>query len=314
MLQLILKVIGWYLVLRAAYGMFRIIQELFLLKELDLADRYGKGSWAFITGSTDGIGLEFAIQLAKRGFNIALLARNKQKMNEKEDLIKKANPSVQVRKIEIDFKDSADVALLEKIVEDTKDIDISMLINNVGVGTMGTPVLDMKMQTALDMIVINCIPQAIFDRLLLPRLWSRSKRGCVLDVSSVASLANLPGKEIYSASKFFNKAINNSFAMAGAIRKDNVDYLTLKPGFVKTGLTGEREIDAITCDTTQCVLGALKALGQKSETFGASKHVLFGGCLELLFFLVPLPVLLKYRNTLYGLVKYKAFTNASVAQ
>lgn len=92
-----------------------------------------------------------------------MVARNRQKMDEKEELIKKARPGVEVRKIEIDFKNSADVHLLEGIFEIVKDIDISIVVNNVGIGTDKTPILDMEMQYALDLVIINCIPQAVFD-------------------------------------------------------------------------------------------------------------------------------------------------------
>ena len=49
----------------------------------NLAKNYGEGSWALITGSTDGIGKAFAIALAKRGFNIVIFGR-------KEETLKKS--------------------------------------------------------------------------------------------------------------------------------------------------------------------------------------------------------------------------------
>ena len=42
--------------------------------------RYGKDSWAVVTGSTDGIGKALALELAARGFNIALISRDSQKL------------------------------------------------------------------------------------------------------------------------------------------------------------------------------------------------------------------------------------------
>ena len=43
-------------------------------------NRYGKGSYAVITGSSDGIGKEWALQLAAKGFNLVMVARNRDKM------------------------------------------------------------------------------------------------------------------------------------------------------------------------------------------------------------------------------------------
>jgi 17beta-estradiol 17-dehydrogenase / very-long-chain 3-oxoacyl-CoA reductase len=55
----------------------------FLVKTLtpsyDLIERYGSGSYAVVSAATDGIGKGFALQLAKRGFNLVMLIRNKEK-------------------------------------------------------------------------------------------------------------------------------------------------------------------------------------------------------------------------------------------
>ena len=44
-------------------------------------DKYGKGSWALITGGTDGIGLGFAQVLARSGFNLVLISRSQDKLD-----------------------------------------------------------------------------------------------------------------------------------------------------------------------------------------------------------------------------------------
>ena len=76
----LVTLIGIYILLRILYHIWLCIQEVFLMKELDLLNRYGRGSWAFITGSTDGIGLGFAHNLARRGFNVIICARNPEKL------------------------------------------------------------------------------------------------------------------------------------------------------------------------------------------------------------------------------------------
>ncbi len=45
-----------------------------------LTDRYGRGSWAVVTGGTDGIGLEMAKELGRRHFNIVIIGRNSEKL------------------------------------------------------------------------------------------------------------------------------------------------------------------------------------------------------------------------------------------
>ena len=61
----------------------------------DLMKRYdGKGSWALITGSSDGLGKGYAMDLASRGFNIVIVARSPQKMQKVADEIKKEHKDV----------------------------------------------------------------------------------------------------------------------------------------------------------------------------------------------------------------------------
>jgi len=312
MLGVVLWLVGAYLLARAAYGVYRIVEELFLLKELNLKERYGRASWAFITGSTDGIGLEFAIQLAKRGFNIVMMGRNRVKMNEKEVEIKKANPNVQILKLEIDMKDTQEVSKVQGVLDILENVDVSVVVNNVGVGTEDTPPLDMSMQASLDMIVVNTLPQTLFTHLFLPRLRQRESRSAIIDVSSVTSVMPLPGKEIYGGTKYYNRSYN----VANSILPENknIDFLVVKPGFVTTKLIGYRQKDLITATTEGCVNGALKALGHKPETYGAPRHVLFGSFLELLSFVLPMQSLLKYKDQIYGIIGYKAFKQAKLAK
>jgi hypothetical protein len=87
LLNILVTIIGTYILLRMLYHIWLCIQEVFLIKELDLLNRYGRGSWAFITGSTDGIGFGFADNLAKRGFNVIICARNPEKLAAKKKLL-----------------------------------------------------------------------------------------------------------------------------------------------------------------------------------------------------------------------------------
>jgi short-subunit dehydrogenase len=56
-----------------------------------LTERYGRNSWAVVTGGSDGIGLAMCKELAKREFNIVIVARNKEKMHDAEREIKAVN-------------------------------------------------------------------------------------------------------------------------------------------------------------------------------------------------------------------------------
>jgi 17beta-estradiol 17-dehydrogenase / very-long-chain 3-oxoacyl-CoA reductase len=80
-LELVIFMIGAFYVLRWLVRTVKTIQQIKFGTKVT-TERYGpKGSWAVVTGSTDGIGKAFAIELASRGFNIVLISRNIDKLN-----------------------------------------------------------------------------------------------------------------------------------------------------------------------------------------------------------------------------------------
>ena len=63
-----------------AWEVMKFVKLHFFTYGYDLAERYGKGTWAVITGSSDGYGKLYAMHLAKRGFNIVLIAEGAKKL------------------------------------------------------------------------------------------------------------------------------------------------------------------------------------------------------------------------------------------
>lgn len=70
-----------------------------LMPNTDVAKRYKTGTWVAITGSSDGIGAEYAREFARKGFNVVLMGRSKEKMSKVHEEIKKINPNVQVKEV-----------------------------------------------------------------------------------------------------------------------------------------------------------------------------------------------------------------------
>ena len=89
----------------------------FCRKRMNHLARYGgKGTWAMVTGATDGIGLEFCRQLAKDGFNICLVSRTESKLkavveNELKSL------GVETRIVVANFSGANNMAFYDKILE-----------------------------------------------------------------------------------------------------------------------------------------------------------------------------------------------------
>lgn len=169
-LGVIVTIIGTYIFLRMLYHIWLCIQEVFLLKELDLLNRYGRGSWAFVTGSTDGIGFGFADNLAKRGFNVIICARNPEKLAKKKKLLEQKHPKVKFAIIQADFSEITDPALAERIAKELEAYDVSILVNNVGLGTKGVPVTETTMESSQRMVVVNCVTPVLMAKIFLERV------------------------------------------------------------------------------------------------------------------------------------------------
>ena len=81
----------------------RWIHKHTMRKRHNLSERYGKGSWALVTGANAGIGFAFCTKLAKEGFGILLVSRNKERLVDAEKRLKTAVPGAKTHIIVADF-------------------------------------------------------------------------------------------------------------------------------------------------------------------------------------------------------------------
>lgn len=71
-----------------------------------MIERYGKDSWAVVTGATGGLGEAFCKELAELGFNIALISRSKARLEATEKYLNLSFPNVKTRIVQADFSES----------------------------------------------------------------------------------------------------------------------------------------------------------------------------------------------------------------
>ena len=76
--------------------LFSLCQSLYvaLAPAFVLLERYGKGSWAVVTGASDGIGEGFCYELARDGFNVCLISRSEDKLKRVEEKVRQVNPKI----------------------------------------------------------------------------------------------------------------------------------------------------------------------------------------------------------------------------
>jgi 17beta-estradiol 17-dehydrogenase / very-long-chain 3-oxoacyl-CoA reductase len=223
---------------------------------------YGKkGTWAVITGASDGIGKEYAIQLAQKGFNILLVSRTQSKLDTLAQEIehKYAGSAVKVKTLAMDFSQDkeSDYAALKKAVD---ELEVAILINNVGlshdipVSFIQTPDQEMK-----DIIGINCMATLKVTKLVAPGMVKR-KKGLILTMGSFGGWMPTPLLATYSGSKAFLQQW--SAALGGELKGTGVDVELVLSYLVTTAMSKVRRPSAMIPNPRQFVRTTLGKIGR----------------------------------------------------
>lgn len=276
--------VGIFYGIKMLYYLGHYLYLMFLCKELPLLKRYGSKSWALITGSTDGIGWNFANSLGSRGFNIILTGRSKEKLTERAAELRKAFSGIDVDTVQVDFAEDDQVDnFLGSLKSTTKDI--SVLVNNVGTlcsSRMGDGApADLKKA-----IKVNCIVQSLLLNEFLPRLAKRSLKSAVIDVGSMLALSPTLRVPVHAATKTFNTVLS-----AGSYADDRyskIDHLCLMPGWTKTHMLKNTILSVLVAKPEEVVEGSLRHLGHTRQSFGSNKHFLNAIIRHVMYEFVPL--------------------------
>ena len=180
---------------------------------------------ALITGASSGIGREMAIYLSSLGFDLILVSRNKEKLEELASTLK-----TKVKLVVIDLANEKHVKDLYMI---TKKENIDFLINNAGFGTFGD-YNEVSLTTELNMIDLNVKAVHILTRMFLKDMVKKDS-GYILNVASSAGLLRGgPLMSTYYATKGY--VVDFSLAIYEELRrnKSKVGISVLCPGPVKT--------------------------------------------------------------------------------
>jgi uncharacterized protein len=216
-----------------------------------------------ITGASSGIGAAFARKLASRGRNVLLVARSEDKLialcNELGRLT-----SIRAQYLTFDLQQPDAAA---QLFEETRkrELEIDMLINNAGFGSMGD-FTKLDLNRELDMLQLNI--RALVDlthRFLLPM--RERKRGTIINVASTAGFQAVPYMATYAATKAF--VLSFSEALWDENRSHGVHVMALCPGVTETNFFEASKIDRPPMRTIQTpeevVETALRGLARKKS-------------------------------------------------
>lgn len=155
------------------------------------------GSWALVTGSTDGIGKAFAFELAKKGLNLVLVGRNVKKLEDVSSEIKSKYSKTEVKNVVLDFSGSDLKEGVEKIKDVIKDLDVGVLINNAGVSYPYARFFhEVDDELLNNLIKVNVEGTTRVTQAVLPGMLQR-KRGAIVNIGSGAAIV-IPSDPLYA--------------------------------------------------------------------------------------------------------------------
>lgn len=183
---------------------------------------------ALITGASSGLGAEFARLFAKDGFDLVLVARRQDKLNELKTELEVAY-SITVTTFAKDLTEPDAAKAVFDFTQD-RNLSIDALVNNAGFGDWGF-FAESNLQKQQQMIRLNDETLVTLTHLFLPQMISR-KNGRILNVASLASF--MPGAKmsVYYASKAFVRSFSE--ALSVELKGRGVTVTVLCPGPVST--------------------------------------------------------------------------------
>ena len=177
---------------------------------------------ALITGASSGIGKDLAIILSQKGYELILVARDKQKL---EQLAKNLKTKTQIIILDLSEEENC-----KKLYNQVKDIDL--LINNAGFGDCGD-FTKTDLEKEIKMIKTNIIAYHILTKLYLIDFKKRDK-GQILNVASIAGFMPGPLMSTYYATKSYVVKLSEGIREELKQSKSNVKISILCPGPVAT--------------------------------------------------------------------------------
>ncbi|MBN8192095.1 3-ketoacyl-ACP reductase [Bacillus sp. NTK074B] len=191
-----------------------------------------KGKTAYITGAARGIGKATALELAREGVHVGLIARTESTLEKVAEEARSLGVKASVAVADISKMDQVNQAVA-KLSKELGSADI--LINNAGIGTYGS-FLEIDPEDFKRTFEVNVFGTYYVTRAVLPQLMEKD-RGDIINISSSSGLKGTAGSTAYSGSKFAVQGMTE--ALMQEVRKHNIRVMTLNPSLVATDLTSD---------------------------------------------------------------------------
>lgn len=228
---------------------------------------------ALITGASTGIGAIYADRLATRGYDLILVARNKDKLQTlAAEISDKTGRTVEV--LAADLGNAADLARVEAVLRE--DASVTALVNNAGIGTH-TKLLESDVEKMTAMVQLNVTALMRLTYAAVPGMVARGG-GTVINIASIVAVAPELLNGVYGGTKAFVQAFTTS--LNHELSGQGIRAQAVLPGATRTdfwalgGLPVEHLPTEIVMDAEDMVDAALAGLDQgETSTIPALRDV-----------------------------------------
>jgi short-subunit dehydrogenase len=192
---------------------------------------------ALVTGTSSGIGLWTAIELAKRGWKVYGTTRTEERKKIMLECTKEAGVEVCAKFLDITSPENPERVASEIIKEEG---GIDLLVNNAGAG-LGGFLYDTKLEDFYSQLEVSFFGTLRMTKAVLPNMVSL-KRGKIITVSSISGIVALPGLSAYAAAKFALEGLMES--LRHELFDVGIDVVLIEPGVYKTDIYSRNRIDS----------------------------------------------------------------------
>lgn len=243
-----------------------LVADLFILPSVNYS-KYGakNGTYCVVTGASDGIGKEYAKQMASRGFNLILISRTLSKLEALQTEFQETY-KIKVEILAIDIAKD-ELSHYEQIKSICSTLPISVLINNVGQShSIPVPFLETEENELRNIITINNTATLLITQIIAPIIKDtvkdkKANRGLILTMGSFGGLIPTPFLATYSGSKAFLQ--NWSSSLAGELAEDKIDVELVLSYLVTSAMSKVRRTSMLIPNPKQFVASTLKNVGRR---------------------------------------------------
>jgi short-subunit dehydrogenase len=191
-----------------------------------MSTQTSKGT-ALITGASSGIGAIYADRLARRGYDLVLVARDQQRLQSLSQQLA-AQTGRKVEALQADLTVKADMRKVEERL--AADKTLTLLVNNAGLGATA-PLVDSSVDAMDDMIQLNVVALTRLTRAALPGLLARGQ-GAIINIASIVALAPELLNGVYGGTKAYVLAFTQS--LHHEVGAKGVQVQAVLPGAIST--------------------------------------------------------------------------------